>query len=349
MDKTDKLLTAQEQAALEKVAEQGDTNAQRAQALLNINAGMQHKEAAEAAGLTVGQTNYALKKFRTQRLLAFPGALAYLEEETAVVEPEPVAEPETAEPVNKTQTRINMLLAELDKLVDDLRSALPDADNSPYSPLRLIGLVRDNLSKYTPEVQLQILEQFEGMSRDDLMDVDTWKGIAYMIAYSAQFQVTQTRDRLNAQMPQPLKPDTILQFIKDGLDRLMPEIAKDLAGTLEGASREDLKDPDTWKGMVYMLSYSAQFQASQTKDKLNESLPSPIKPDTLWNLFRDSLNRVTPDVAKQILASFEGATRDDLLDPDTWKGVWYMLNYSLQFQAEQIKARLLGEAEEETE
>ncbi|MCA9948171.1 MAG: hypothetical protein KDE48_00865 [Anaerolineales bacterium] len=344
MDQTDNLLTTQEQAALEKIAEQGDTNAQRAQALLYINAGMQHKEAAEAAGLTVGQANYALKKFRTQRLLAFPGALAYLEEATAVTKPEP----ELAKPVSKTQTRIDILLAELDKLVVDLRAALPDADNSPYSPLRLIGLVRENLSKYTPEVQLHILEQFEGMSREDLMDVDTWKGIAYMIAYSAQFQVSQTKDRLNAQMPQPLKPDTILQFIKDGLDRLMPEIAKDLAGTLEGASRDDLKDPDTWKGMVYMLSYSAQFQASQTKDKLNETLPGPIKPDTLWKLFKDSLNRVTPDVAKQIIASFEGATRDDLLDPDTWKGVWYMLNYSLQFQAEQIKVRLLGEAEEET-
>ena len=344
MDQTDNLLTTQEQAALEKIAEQGDTNAQRAQALLYINAGMQHKEAAEAAGLTVGQANYALKKFRTQRLLAFPGALAYLEEATAVTKPEP----ELAKPVSKTQTRIDILLAELDKLVVDLRAALPDADNSPYSPLRLIGLVRENLSKYTPEVQLHILEQFEGMSREDLMDVDTWKGIAYMIAYSAQFQVSQTKDRLNAQMPQPLKPDTILQFIKDGLDRLMPEIAKDLAGTLEGASRDDLKDPDTWKGMVYMLSYSAQFQASQTKDKLNETLPGPIKPDTLWKLFKDSLNRVTPDVAKQIIASFEGATRDDLLDPDTWKGVWYMLNYSLQFQAEQIKVRLLGETEEET-
>ncbi len=347
MDKADDLLTTQEQAVLEKVAEQGDINAQRAQALLNINTGMSHKEAAEAAGLTVGQANYALKKFRTQRLLAFPGALAFLEE--APPSPEPAPIPETAEPADKIQTRINALLTELDKLVDDLRAALPDADNSPYSPLRLIGLVRENLSKYTPEVQLQILEQFEGMSRDDLMDIDTWKGIAYMIAYSAQFQVSQTRDRLNEQMPQPLKPDTILQFIKDGLDRVTPEIAKELAGTLEGASREDLKDPDTWKGMVYMLSYSAQFQATQTKDKLNETLPSPIKPDTLWNLFKDSLNRLTPDVAKQIIASFEGATRDDLLDPDTWKGVWYMLNYSLQFQAEQIKVRLLGEAEEEAE
>jgi hypothetical protein len=28
------------------------------------------------------------------------------------------------------------------------------------------------------------------------------------------------------------------------------------------------------------------------------------------------------------------------VDPDTWKGIWYMITYSLQFQAEQLKQRL---------
>ena len=56
------------------------------------------------------------------------------------------------------------------------------------------------------------------------------------------------------------------------------------------------------------------------------------------------IDRITPETAKEILASFEGATKEDLLDPDTWKGVWYMLNYSLQFQAEQMMQRLGGKA-----
>ena len=41
--------------------------------------------------------------------------------------------------------------------------------------------------------------------------------------------------------------------------------------------------------------------------------------------------------------SLEGASKEDLLDLDTWKGMWYMLNYSVQFQAEQLKQRLIGE------
>jgi len=152
---------------------------------------------------------------------------------------------------------------------------------------------------------------------------------------------------LNQRLPEPIRPDTIFQYIRAGLDRIMPEIAKDLAMNLEGASREDLMDPDTWKGMVYMIGYSAQFQAAQTKDKLNDQLPNPFKPDTIFNLFKESLNRLTPDVAKEVIAAFEGATKEDLLDLDTWKGVFYMLNYSLQFQAEQIKLRFLGSEEEE--
>ena len=58
------------------------------------------------------------------------------------------------------------------------------------------------------------------------------------------------------------------------------------------------------------------------------------------------IDRITPETAKEILGSFEGATKEDLLDPDTWKGVWYMLNYSLQFQAEQLLQRFGRESEE---
>ena len=362
MVENENLLTPTERNVLETLVQQEGIDAQRARALLAVDDGESQADAAGLAGLTPGQVNYALRKFRSQRLLAFPGATAYV---TATEEAGRVAEGEAEVPgeapvsagraaTEKPQAassarRLDQLLAELDKLVVDLRTALPDDGQSPYSPLQMLKLVRANLSRFTPDVQVQILEMFEGMTAEDLRDLDTWKGIAYMIAYSAQFQAAQTRNRLNQQMPTPLKPDTILGMMKRGLDRVTPEVAKNIAGQLEGASREDLMDPDTWKGMVYLIGYSAQFQASQTKDKLNEQLPQPIKPDTLLKLLRDGLDRVTPDVAKQIVASFEGATKEDLLDPDTWKGVWYMLNYSLQFQAEQLKMRLRGEGSETAE
>lgn len=325
------LLSTDERTTIALLAQQPTLNGKRAKALLAIEDGATQAAAAQTAELTPGQVQYFLHKFRDKRLGAFPAG------ELAALAPAP----ET--PTAEEEERVSELLDELDELVDELEETIPVEEEEAYTPVGLLKLVRSYVARYTPDVQLTVLEQFEDMSREDLMDLETWKGIAYMIAYSAQFQAGQTKERLNEQMPEPLKPDTILGFVRSTADRFTPAIAKDMATNLKDASREDLTDPDTWKGMAYMLAYSAQFQAVQTKDKLNEQMPTPLKPDTWINLARSGLDKVTPDVAREIFASFEGATREDLMDPDTWKGVWYMLNYSLQFQAEQLRERIVGE------
>ena len=79
---------------------------------------------------------------------------------------------------------------------------------------------------------------------------------------------------------------------------------------------------------------------------MNEQLPKPLQPDTMLQFMRKHVDRFTPDVAKGIMESLQGASREDLMDPDTWKGIWYMMNYSLQFQANQMRQRLLGEVDE---
>ncbi|MDX1414824.1 MAG: helix-turn-helix domain-containing protein [Candidatus Promineifilaceae bacterium] len=353
MSNEESLLRPEEQIALQKLAQQQDIEGQRAAALLAIDNGKTQRDAAQESGLSKGQVQYILRKFREQRLLAFPDGLALLppdEVETddgksTTTKAEKVIVEEEIPDLSSNQ--IGRLLRVLDGLIKDLRSSIPDAGQSPYSPLRMLTLVRDSISRYTPDVQQGILAQFQDMSREDLLDLDTWKGIAYMIAYSVQFQASQTRDVLNERLPQPIKPDTIYQSVRGGADWITPEIAKDMANSLEGASREDLVDPDTWKGLAYMVAYSAQFQAGETKNKLNERLPEPVKPDTLYGLFKDNLDRFTPEVAKEIISMFEGASKEDLLDIDTWKGVWYMLTYSLQFQVDQLKQRITGEDEEE--
>ena len=282
MTDKEQLLTQEERTVLQKLAVEPTDEGKRAAALLALDDGASQAAAAEQVGLSKGQVQYILKKFRSQRLLAFPTALGLLPpdpaqppSDEAVVPEEKEAEVETEAGAETPSTRAGRLLAELDSLVEALRNSIPDAAQSPYSPLRMLTLVRSSVARYTPDVQIGVLEQFEDMTREDLMDLETWKGLAYMIAYSAQFQASQTKDKLNEQMPQPLKPDSIFAMVMGGLDRF------------------------------------------------------------------------TPDIAKQIASSFEGATREDLLDLDTWKGVWYMLNYSLQFQAEQIKLRLMGGDEEE--
>jgi len=330
------LLREEERIALQQLAQQPDIDGQRAAALLALDAGKTQASSAEETGLTINQVRYIAKKFREERLLAFPDAIGLLPPEEAA--PQETARQKKAGGTVKSG-RLNRLLADVDALLIELRSSLPDAGQYPYSPLAMLTLIRDTAARYTPEIQTSLLEPFEEMTIEDLVDPETWKGIAYMIAYSAQFQATQTKDVLNERLPDPIKPDTMVGGVRGGITRITPDLARDLAANLEGTSPKDLLDPDTWKGLAYMLAYSAQFQAEKTKDKLNEQMPDPFKPDTIWGMLTSGIDRLTPEAAKEILASFEGTTKEDLLDPDTWKGVWYMLNYSLQFQAEQLLQR----------
>ncbi|MCL4267165.1 MAG: hypothetical protein KJ069_28560 [Anaerolineae bacterium] len=160
------------------------------------------------------------------------------------------------------------LLAELDELVTELRTAIPQAGADAYSPMFFLSYIRAGLNRLAPDVQLGILESLDGMTTDDLMDVDTWKGMAYMASYSARFQAGQLKDKMNETLPTPLQPDTTINLVKQVLDKFTPEVAKNIMETLQGATREDLMDPETWKGVWYMLNYSLQFQFNQLRDRV---------------------------------------------------------------------------------
>lgn len=47
----------------------------------------------------------------------------------------------------------------------------------------------------------------------------------------------------------------------------------------------------------------------------------------------------------RLLSRLQNAIGSDLLDIDTWKGVWYMLNYTLEYQRDFLKRRITGEYE----
>lgn len=350
------LLTETEVTALTALAEQDEgLNGRRAQALLSLHSGHTQAEAATHAGLTKGQLGYILRKFREERLAIFPTIAPPAAEATP--ETPPPAEPAAAEPAPagsassepraKAQpNQIQLLLGELDRLVGELRQTIPGSSQSTYSPQNMLRLVRANIERLAPDAQLTILKNLQSVNPKDLLNKDTWRGIAYMITYSAQFQAEQTREKLNAQLPEPLRPDSVMAFFRQNWEKLAPEMVQTVLSSLENTRKEDLLDPDTWKGLAYMLNYSAQYQAEQTREKLNAQLPEPFKPDTVLGFMRSALERVAPDVAKGILQTLENSSKEDLLDPDTWKGVWYMLNYSLQFQADQFKQRLMGERKE---
>ncbi len=248
-----RLLTESERKALGQIAGGVDVQAQRASALLALDEGKSQSETAVLTGLTIGQVKYIRGKFGKVGLAVFPGMDA--------VDSLDVGDGEE-------DGRLQELVSELDGLLSELKTTLPESNQSPYSPLHLLTMIRENLTQLTPDVQSGILESFRGMTVEDLKDLETWKGMAYMLNYSARFQANQVKDKMNEQLPKPLKPDTLIGLMKKSFDRFAPDLAKDLYNNLQGTSKEDWLDPDTWKGMWYMINYSLQFQADQLKQRM---------------------------------------------------------------------------------
>lgn len=144
-------------------------------------------------------------------------------------------------------------------------------------------------------------------------------------------------------------PARLAALLRDSLDKLPIDVQNSVLENFEGMSKEDLMDPDTWKGLAYMMSYSARFQAEQVVDSVDNRLPERMQSRRLFGRVRARVSRHTPDMVKELFATFEDASLDDFLDPDTWKGMWFMMDYAIRDQLDQVKGRVLGEEDDEYE
>jgi len=153
-------------------------------------------------------------------------------------------------------THFNELISELNEVMQELRAQIPDYTPPDFSPQALVALLRENLHRFKPEMQLDIVRQLkanlEGTSPKDLVDPETWKGMWYILNYSIGLQSEALKERLSTRLA------------------ALPGVATltDLCSNLEGASPKDLLDVDTWKGAWYILNHSLRHQAGEIKRKL---------------------------------------------------------------------------------
>ncbi len=74
-------------------------------------------------------------------------------------------------------------------------------------------------------------------------------------------------------------------------------------------------------------------------------VPPPFSPRALLDLVNESVDKLPPGIGLGILDKLRSAIGEDLFDIDTWKGMWYVLNSTLQFQGDILKRRVTGEYE----
>jgi 1-acyl-sn-glycerol-3-phosphate acyltransferase len=70
-----------------------------------------------------------------------------------------------------------------------------------------------------------------------------------------------------------------------------------------------------------------------------------FSPERLIALLNRNLDKLPPALRLGILERLRGSINEDLLDAETWKGMWYMVNYTLEYQGDMLKRRLTGDYE----
>jgi 1-acyl-sn-glycerol-3-phosphate acyltransferase len=80
------------------------------------------------------------------------------------------------------------LAVELDNLIDRIKQVSPEYSPPPFSPQGLINLISGYFRKISPQFTVSILEQLRAGVARDLFDLDTWRGIWYVVNYSIQSQ-----------------------------------------------------------------------------------------------------------------------------------------------------------------
>jgi 1-acyl-sn-glycerol-3-phosphate acyltransferase len=91
------------------------------------------------------------------------------------------------------------LLNELEVLLEKVRKISPDYEPPPFTPSRLLKFLEINLDQLSPEILLQILQKLKSAITDDLFDLDTWKGIWYMLNYSFEYQTDLLKRRMTGE------------------------------------------------------------------------------------------------------------------------------------------------------
>ena len=71
--------------------------------------------------------------------------------------------------------------------------------------------------------------------------------------------------------------------------------------------------------------------------------PPPFSPNRLVELIENLLSRFPQDVQLGILGRLRSALRQDLFSADLWKGIWYLLNYTLRYNTGLVRRRYTGE------
>ena len=141
----------------------------------------------------------------------------------------------------------------------------------------------------------------------------------YAMAASNYCRVHQTA----VATPKPTESEPIIPEINISVEEEAAE-ERDLQSYLREALRESM-------GRIQKLA--------------PDFVPPPFSPARMKSLAGRVLKEAAPYLPTDRLRSVQDQIGGDLLDIETWKGLWYVLSYSVQYQFDFLKRRFTGDYE----
>lgn len=154
---------------------------------------------------------------------------------------------------SRTQPDMDLLIQELDALIHELRVQIPEFEIDDVGPAHIVRLFNRSVGKRLPATQAALFEDLERNLDEatfaDLVDPEVLRGMALLAYYSLQAQTAAIRAPVAGRI------------------RSLPGFAlmSDLRNNLSGTSLQDLADPDTWRGLWYIVTYTAQLKLQEMR------------------------------------------------------------------------------------
>lgn len=73
--------------------------------------------------------------------------------------------------------------------------------------------------------------------------------------------------------------------------------------------------------------------------------PPAFSPEAMFNLIDRKSQVNGPGIHSSIMNRIRRSLNEDFLDAETWKGIWYMVNYTIEYQTDILKRRMKGDYE----
>ncbi|MBI2943707.1 MAG: acyltransferase family protein [Candidatus Wallbacteria bacterium] len=116
--------------------------------------------------------------------------------------PEPEAEPETARPAGDQEALVQELLHQVERLVKLTLTRLHGSGLLTAISVRdVTHALRESLGRLLPTMQFDVLRLLRDSLQSDYLDLDTWRGLAYVIRSAFEARMEETRARFAGTVP----------------------------------------------------------------------------------------------------------------------------------------------------